>query len=476
MDRKDLILQDSAISRQIDLFRFTASEKKKVLAILAQLEKDLKLKLLGDLTDFSRARVNRILKEANAVIGAAYKGAVTGVGFDLPTTLELKSFLAKSTRSLLEKGYTWAEGSCGEFAFAVHKWLGGAGELINVYNSTGAALHLVTKVGDKYIDGNGIHTKSEVLSGYFKGGRLEKVSWNDYENYISKPTANALAEKLSNQFKAVGGNSTDMLGLAQHEAQATAQSFAAIGLEASLPTVAVMKAIVNGSLIEGAPSAAWWAKQSTDLQFKFAAQVRQGITANETVQQIVRRIIGSSKLGIPGIMETSRAGATALVHTSIQQVANDARLATFRENADVIKGVQQLSTLDGRTSAICVAYSGASWDLDGNPINGTTLPFNGGPPRHFNCRSVLVPITRTYKELGIDIPEAPPGTRASDEGQVPADMTMAEWLKSKPTSYVDDLLGQGRADLFLSGKLTLPQLLDLQGNPLTLDQLRAKYK
>jgi len=37
------------------------------------------------------------------------------------------------------------------------------------------------------------------------------------------------------------------------------------------------------------------------------------------------------------------------------------------------------------------------------------------------------------------------------------------------------VLGSGRAQLWRDGKLTLEQLLDLSGNPLTLAQLRAKY-
>ncbi len=263
----------------------------------------------------------------------------------------------------------------------------------------------------------------------------------------------------------------DFTGLAKLEAGATAKSFIAIGLDASLPTEAVMKSLVGNSLISGAPSAAWWSKQSEDLQFKFAAQVRQGVVGNETVNQIVQRIIGSPKLGTPGIMETSKRGAAALVHTSVQQAANDARLATFRANSAILRGVRFLATLDGKTSVQCLAHSGMEWDLDGNPLNGT-LPF-ANPPLHFNCRSVLTGITKTYKELGVDIPDAPIGTRASDEGQVRADITMTEWLKSKPTEYVDELLGPGRAKLFLDGKITLSQLVDGQGRELTLAQLKA---
>jgi len=263
----------------------------------------------------------------------------------------------------------------------------------------------------------------------------------------------------------------DFEGLAQVEAEATIRPLAAVGLEATLPTTAAMKALINGSVIEGAPSNLWWKKQSEDLQFKFAAQVRQGVSQGETLMDIVRRVAGSKRLGTAGIMEVARRNAFSLVHTSVMQVAADARLATYRANSDIVKGVRHLSVLDGHTSLVCVARSGAEWDLNGNPIKGK-FPFQS-PPLHFNCRSVLTPITLTYRELGIDRPELPVGTRASDEGQVRADITMAEWLKSKPKAYVDDLLGKGRSDLFLSGKITLPQLLDQSGRPLTLKELRG---
>ena len=50
---------------------------------------------------------------------------------------------------------------------------------------------------------------------------------------------------------------------------------------------------------------------------------------------------------------------------------------------------------------------------------------------------------------------------------------MTEWLKSKPKAYVDDLLGPGRAKLFLDGKITLSQLVSGSGRELTLEELKA---
>jgi hypothetical protein len=282
---------------------------------------------------------------------------------------------------------------------------------------------------------------------------------------------NAIIEQGFNQVQTM----LDFEGLAKVEAEATIKPLVAVGLEASIPTAAVMKAIVGESLIEGAKSADWWAKQSKDLAFKFSAQVRQGIAQNETMTQIVRRVAGSEKLGIPGIFEGARQNAFALVHTSVMQVAADARLATYRANSDIIKGVRQISVMDGHATPTCVAYSGGEWDLNGNPINGTTLPFNGGPPRHWGCRSVLTSITKTFKELGIKgLPELPDtGERASDLGPIDRKTTMDQFLKMHDTEWQDEMLGKGKAKLWRDGKITLQQLVSGEGRELSLAQLKA---
>ena len=263
----------------------------------------------------------------------------------------------------------------------------------------------------------------------------------------------------------------DYVGLAKAEAAATQTAIASIGLEASLPSAAVLKAMVSDSLIQGAPLAEWWEKMGADTAFKFSAQVRQGVAQGETLQQVITRIVGSKKKGIVGIMEISHRHASTLVHDSIMQIANDARMATYKANADIMKGFEWLATLDGNTCIECMAYSGAQWDMKGNSIKGD-LPLKN-PPLHPACRCVLTSLTKSYRELGLNIDEMPPGTRASDLGQVPADMSMDAFLKRHDTEYLNDLLGPGRAKLFQDGKITLRQLVDGSGRELTLEELKA---
>ena len=305
---------------------------------------------------------------------------------------------------------------------------------------------------------------------------------------ISELAQPLLTDAKKSEIKAVLANAEDIISdyyadiesklnagkVAETVASASRNSLTvALGLEAaSMPTQAYFKSVASDVLIQGSPAKEWWKAQARDTAFKFSAAVRQGLINNETNQQIIGRIVGTR--AVPGVMDIARKHAASLVQTSVQAVANDARLATFRQNSDVVSAIMQVSTLDSHTSDICMAYSGATWDLDGNPLNGSP-DFNGGPPRHFNCRSVLVPITKSFRELGIDIDEPRATTRASDEGQVKADMSFDTFLKRKGEDFQNEMLGEGRADLWRDGKITLRDLVSGQGRPLTLEELQTKF-
>lgn len=246
--------------------------------------------------------------------------------------------------------------------------------------------------------------------------------------------------------------------------------YAVADLGGALPSTAAARAIVSDLLIFGSPSADWWEKQAADTIFRFGSAVRQGLAQGESVDQITRRIVGAN-----GFMSVTRSNAQALVRSSIMEVAAEARLATYRANDNVVEGIRQVSTLDSATTEICIAYDGAEFTLDGEPMEGTDLPYNGGVPRHWGCRSVEIPITKTFKELGLDIPEPTGGERASADGPVPVDTTFDQFLTRMGKDFQDETLGEGRADLWRDGKITLQQLLDLKGNPLTVAELEAKY-
>lgn len=272
--------------------------------------------------------------------------------------------------------------------------------------------------------------------------------------------------RLEEQFKAVDELVQDYYSKINKSQLATLASvgeltgsYVAGVYDLALPTNNNFKVIASNILIEGAAVKSWWDRQASNTAFKFAAAVRLGIVQSETVDQVAKRV--------NAYLDVSVRDARTLVNTSIQSAANAGRLETFKHNADVLSYVQQISTFDGHTSDICISYSGAIWSLpDMEPSQGNTLPFNGGPPRHFNCRSVLVPITRLRSVAG---------KRASEFGPIDKSTTFEQFLDRKTQAQQDEMLGKGRAKLWRDGKITLRDLLDQSGNPLSLEQLTTKY-
>jgi SPP1 gp7 family putative phage head morphogenesis protein len=146
-------------------------------------------------------------------------------------------------------------------------------------------------------------------------------------------------------------------------------------------------------------------------------------------------------------------------HSEFMRAANEQRLETFRANRNIIKGVRWLATLDRHCCVICGALDGASWDLDGNPLGDTTFQFHA-PPLHPECRCVLSPVTKTFREIGLDIDEpTDTGQRASCEGPISGSTSFQDFLKRQSPEFVRGVLGEERAELFLSGKLALRDLV-----------------
>lgn len=282
--------------------------------------------------------------------------------------------------------------------------------------------------------------------------------------------------------------------------QATASINRVIGVELASAqiTTETAHALASKVLIQGHPAASWWDKQSSDLKRNFLGQMRMGLALGETNNQLVQRIRGTSTGKFinavvdgsavrvrefqGGIIQTTTREATALVRTAAMAVSAAANEEAFKQDEDLFTGYYAVVTLDLRTTLLCISRSGGAWDLKGNPLPQSTIKikFPGRPPWHWNCRTVILPLLKTWKQLmedqglkGVDLLELPVSTRASMDGQVPANWTYQDWLSRQTEVRQDKVLGPARAALFRSGKLPLSRLVDPTGRELTLEQLRA---
>lgn len=92
------------------------------------------------------------------------------------------------------------------------------------------------------------------------------------------------------------------------------------------------------------------------------------------------------KIEIEGA-KNAEASIERYVRTKTTEVLNRGRQAYFN-SSDVIVGYELSAIDDGRTSDICSGLNGRRFPKGSEPV----------PPLHFNCRSVLIPITKYDEE------------------------------------------------------------------------------
>lgn len=241
-----------------------------------------------------------------------------------------------------------------------------------------------------------------------------------------------------------------------------------VGIDVRIGRVGInlMKSIIDSNPFEGETLKGWAATQKAATIRRVRRQIQLGMTQNETLGDLVRRIRGRSdgRGGFTdGVLKTTTREAEAIVRTGVNFVANRGHLATYQQNADILKGVEYTAVLDSRTTFICMGLDGTVWALDDPNIQT--------PPLHFSCRSVLTPVA-DWEGLGLTAP--PEGTRASADGQVPASTTYKDWLRTQPNAVQDEILGPSRAQLFRDGKVNLADLVKRDRSIVTVADLEKK--
>lgn len=232
------------------------------------------------------------------------------------------------------------------------------------------------------------------------------------------------------------------------------------------PAPALVKAVAEDRPMSGRLLKAWTDKMSRETQDAVEQAIRDGVLSGKTTDQIVRDIIGTRAGRYrDGILQASRRSMEAFVRTSVTHIHNMAAQTGFAENDDVVSGWRFLATLDLRTTVTCAGLSGRKYPIGKGPI----------PPRHVRCRSICQPITLTMRELGIDVDEPGPSSRASMDGPLSGDIRYDEWLKGRSIDEQDDFLGTAKAKLFRAGKLKLEDLVDDTGRVFNLKELRAQH-
>lgn len=218
----------------------------------------------------------------------------------------------------------------------------------------------------------------------------------------------------------------------------------------------------------------WADNLEADRMARVVNAVRRGYLQGDTTETIARQVRGNASKGYKdGALQLSRTNAASITKTAVNHLAATARTNFAEANGDVLKGKQWLSTLDNKTTPTCIIRDRLRYTLDNKPV-GHRVPYLQGPGKiHFCCRSTETLITKSWRELGIDSNELDEDTRASMDGQVPADTTYLDWLARQSLRRQDEILGPERAALYRAGELKLGEMFTDKGEWISLARLKA---
>lgn len=283
----------------------------------------------------------------------------------------------------------------------------------------------------------------------------------------------------------------DLKGLAIAEDAATTQAInGAVGFTLTPPGLSeqALRSVAVDANVTGNTTAEWWRRMRDTTRQRSIDTLRQGIIQGDNLDRLVRRLRGTRANNFKdGTMEVSRRGARTLARTAVTSVQANARLAGLEKNAALYRGVYANVTFDSRTSPTCQAFGAlpSAWTIpDHKRIPPTPHPWPGPPDWHPNCRSSLNPILKDLTALAKEVSPtkakrlkaAPPAFKDRLDGQVPPVDSYETWLRGKPETFQRQVLGPTKWRLWQQGQLSLTQLIDQTGRPLTLAQLRAKIE
>lgn len=249
----------------------------------------------------------------------------------------------------------------------------------------------------------------------------------------------------------------------ESETEALRRTLLGVTFDTTTPRIGAVVAAIRSRPMQGRPLTRWVDLMGQRDFDRVWATVLQGVTIGQTTEEVSRAILGTAGLGrTDGTREVTRRAARTMARTFTIHAAMVARDQVWQANADIIKKLEYVATLDGRTTAICQGLDGQFFDIGVGPR----------PPLHMNCRSVMAPILKRADDFLDDVTDE---TRSSLDGQVPANLSYGDWLKTRSVAFQNETLGPTRAALFRDGGVSVDKFVNFNTTkPFTLKELRRR--
>lgn len=217
------------------------------------------------------------------------------------------------------------------------------------------------------------------------------------------------------------------------------------------------------------------------LDTAIGSQVRKEVSFARIRGEGIQKMIGDIWRSLGGAAIRRKIETVARTYTAT--ASSYAKRLTYEQNSNVIKGYYWCATLEngsyktgGGTCPRCAA-------LDQRVYK--TLADVPPLPLHPNCRCVLTPITKTWREMGMDVPEMAktnrPWTERLKSGEKEdygiTDKSYGDWWKTKSKAWQDSsTVGPTRAKMIREGLIKYEDIVDPKtGNLYTIKQLKQKY-
>ena len=195
---------------------------------------------------------------------------------------------------------------------------------------------------------------------------------------------------------------------------------------------------------------------------RFKQIVAAGIAEGATISTIARRLKEVNK-------QVKRNDLQAIARTVVSEARGRGQAKAFEIADDVITGWKSIGTLDGRTSKRCAALDGRVWYKSQGYSVEKLKAKNYWYPRHFKCRSLVIPRTELSEKLDND------RTRASIDGQVASKTNFQKFFDSQNEGFKSDYLGSQRYKLYQDNALKIKDFVDIRsGREFTIDEIQKK--